>query len=73
VDAGDACGRIYMRFRSAGGRKVASSNLAAPTSCCRLRVPTVPAAHGGGICALSAEVYPAYTKGHWLQRQLASL
>ena len=28
----DAHGRIYMSFRSAGGRKVASSNLAAPTT-----------------------------------------
>jgi hypothetical protein len=32
LDDGDAHGRIYMRFRSAGGRKVASSNLAAPTT-----------------------------------------
>jgi hypothetical protein len=31
-DTGDARGRICMRFRSAGGRKVASSNLAAPTA-----------------------------------------
>jgi hypothetical protein len=31
VDDLDAHGRIYMSFRSAGGRKVASSNLAAPT------------------------------------------
>jgi hypothetical protein len=30
MDMSDAHGRIYMSFRSAGGRKVASSNLAAP-------------------------------------------
>src|SRR6476659_2887413 len=42
LDDLDGHGRIYMRFRSAGGRKVASSNLAAPTVSCGQRAPRRP-------------------------------
>ena len=48
LDDLDAHGRIYMRFRSAGGRKVASSNLAAPTT----RKPASEAGQSGTIIRL---------------------
>ena len=52
LDDLDAHGCIYMRFSSAGGRKVASSNLAAPTSRCRRRVPAVPRVPWGVTLAI---------------------
>ena len=58
LDRADAHGHIYMSFRSAGGRKVASSNLAAPTT----RKPAREAGfrHVGGS-------YDRPAKGSWYQ------
>ena len=67
MDAADAQGRIYTKCCPAGGRKVASSNLAAPTW-------RKPASKAGfrhfGVPGASRREAPWYQ--HWYQASSAS-
>jgi len=60
LDDLDRHGRIYIGFRSAGGRKVASSNLAAPTA----RKPAGKRASGLFTAAAQARLWLRPVCGH---------